>query len=461
MRDRQPSPVSTGRRRRLRVVGAVSAVLSMTALAACSDDEETAPTEPAVVATTAEPSVVSATEAPPTTEPAPETTELAPATTEAAPETTVADAEVSAEAVDWALEYIGAAAGEASGEPVVIGVVDWADYPAEPYTSAMADFISSELGGIDGRPIEIVTCDGGSDPVGCAEQLGSDPDVTAVLENLQFPEKGEFEEALADRKPMLSVDPSRGTGTVSFFTGPLQITSAAGLAAASLLPDGIGKIGVIGANGSEIILENASRYVAPDAEIVLITTPSLFEDTLDAAQLATAIAQADAQDVDVVVVDALAACDFAAPAFEQIGEEPEFVYPYWCVGQDGYVVGEQIDFNAPDLESGEMTVVEGVSAYLSEPADLTIESGYLLWPAADLLRLTKVLNEIGVENASSGLQTALAAYVGPALLGVGNADCTVLPPTVVSAPGACTTLVEVSRRANGVLEYVEPADLNH
>ncbi len=137
-----------------------------------------------------------------------------------------------------------------------------------------------------------------------------------------------------------------------------------------------------------------------------------------------------------------------------------FVWPTWCDQPDGIVVGDQVDFADPDLDSGELTVIEAVDPYLTTPTDLTTQGGALLWAPASLLLLTRVLNDIGVDNAPADLAAALAAYDGPAPFGVGNADCTIVPPTLVTADGACTTVIEVTRRTGGVLEFLEPVDIN-
>jgi branched-chain amino acid transport system substrate-binding protein len=435
--------------------------MAMTALVACSDDGQ-ASTDAATVTTTAPATTTDVTiAAPVATEPVPATTEAAATTAAEAPETTAPDeAAVSAEALAWALDYASGTAGPASGEPVVIGVADFADYPADPYTSAMADFINAELGGIDGRPIEIVSCDGESDAAGCAEQLGGDPDVVAVMESLAD-SKDEFHQALADRKPVLTVDPFLGTQSVAFIAGALQIASATGLAAATVLPGGIGRIAVVGRLGTDVVVATAVHAVAPEAEVVSVRTPeSADEPSFDADALAAAAEAAGASDVDVVIGFAPVVCDTTTAAWDQLGMQPEFVWPTWCEEPDGIVVGDQVDFADPDLESGELTVVEAMDAYLTTPADVTREGGALLWIPAALLLLTSVLNDIGVADASTGLAAALAAYDGPAPFGVGNADCAVVPPTVVSADGACTTVIEVARRAGGLLEFLEPVDLN-
>ena len=445
-------------------MGAAYVLMALTSLVACSDDgaDDIATTSTRTATTVGGGATTSVGNLPSTT-PAPSVlaTDSAPATSDAAPDTTAdASSAVSAEALSWALEYTAGTAGAASGEPVVIGVADFAEYPADPYTSAMAEFVNAELGGIDGRPIEIVQCDGEQDPAGCAEQLAGNPDVVAVLENL-LDTKDEFQLALAGRKPILSIDPFLGTESVSFFTGALQTLTATGLVAGSLLDDGAGRIAIIGGIGVDVVIGPALDLVAPDADVVRVAIPEPGDDTtFDVDALLLAIEAAGAADVDVVVGYAPVACDIAVDAWEQLGARPAFVWPTWCDGPDGRVVGEQVDFASPDVASGELTVVEALRASLPSSTDLEREGGVLLWPAADLLLLTRVLNDIGVDDAATELEGALTAYDGPVLFGVGDADCTARPPTLTTAEGACTTLVEVTERTDGLIEIVDPVDLN-
>lgn len=464
MRADQP-----GRRRRL-IAAAVTCSM-LIGLVACSDDSE--PSAATVDATTAAgdsaATTAPSTDATPANTSAPSAatssaTETASSTTESATDTTTTDTSVvSAEALEWALEYTAGSRGPADGEPVVIGVADApdSDYPTDPYIDAMAEFINAELGGIGGRPIEIVRCDAVTDPAGCADQLANDPDVVAVIENL-LETKEAFALGLGDRKPMLSVDPFIGTPAVGFFVGALQVLTATGLAAAAMLEDGIGRVAIVGGVGTDVVTATALDLAAPDADVVRVVVPEDADqrEAFDVDALLASIEAAGAGDVDVVIGFAPVACDIAVTAWSRLGTEPDFVWPNWCDGQDGIVVGDQVDFADPDLASGELTVVEALRSILPPSTDLERESGVLLWSAADLLLLTRVLDEIGVERAATELQGALAAYDGPALFGVGDADCGVRPPTLVSAAGACTTMVEVTRRADGVLDHLDPVDLN-
>lgn len=85
--------------------------------------------------------------------------------------------------------YLPAAATRATGEPITIGTINQdtgatAAFPELTVADKVAiEFINTELNGVDGRPIELVTCDTGFDPnksTACAQQM-VDADVVAVI----------------------------------------------------------------------------------------------------------------------------------------------------------------------------------------------------------------------------------------------------------------------------------------
>ena len=70
--------------------------------------------------------------------------------------TTVPEEDINA----WAIEYTGGSAGAASGEPVRIGYANTEAIIPEATVGARAavEYVNAELGGIQGRPIELVEC---------------------------------------------------------------------------------------------------------------------------------------------------------------------------------------------------------------------------------------------------------------------------------------------------------------
>ena len=82
----------------------------------------------------------------------------------------------------WALAYTGGTAGAASGDPVRIGYVNQdALFPeATIGIDAAVAYANAELGGIGGRPIELVTCTitVAEDGAACGTQFANDDSIT-------------------------------------------------------------------------------------------------------------------------------------------------------------------------------------------------------------------------------------------------------------------------------------------
>src|SRR3954454_2211177 len=96
----------------------------------------------------------------------------------------------TAEANAWAVDYTGGTTGAAdsSKPPVVIGYVNQeGGVPAFPEatagTKAAVEYVNTELGGIDGHPLELKTClvQAAEDGQKCGTEMVNDPNVKLVL----------------------------------------------------------------------------------------------------------------------------------------------------------------------------------------------------------------------------------------------------------------------------------------
>jgi branched-chain amino acid transport system substrate-binding protein len=85
----------------------------------------------------------------------------------------------------FALKYTGGTAGKASGEPYRVGYVSQDDFlPAATVgASAAAAFINNELGGVGGRPLELVKCPVSTpeDAAQCGTKLANDATISLVI----------------------------------------------------------------------------------------------------------------------------------------------------------------------------------------------------------------------------------------------------------------------------------------
>jgi branched-chain amino acid transport system substrate-binding protein len=117
------------------------------------------------------------------------------------------------------------------GEPIVLGFINQEDTPAGSFpevrlgAAAAVDYINAELGGVDGRPIELVTCKTQGTPEStqtCANRLvESDPVLVLVGEDFQMGSAYPiFEQAGLPVAGLLPVTPADFTSTIAhFFSG--------------------------------------------------------------------------------------------------------------------------------------------------------------------------------------------------------------------------------------------------
>jgi len=85
----------------------------------------------------------------------------------------------------WALKYTGGKAGAASGKPFKVGYVSQDTILPEATVGAKAAvaYINAQLGGIGGRPIQLVECQivTPEDGQKCGTKLANDPDIKLVI----------------------------------------------------------------------------------------------------------------------------------------------------------------------------------------------------------------------------------------------------------------------------------------
>jgi branched-chain amino acid transport system substrate-binding protein len=71
----------------------------------------------------------------------------------------------------------GSSSGELTGDPVLLGSIltitnpAWDNSSVQTVNEAWASYINEELGGIDGRPVQVETCDDRGDPAGTSQCL--------------------------------------------------------------------------------------------------------------------------------------------------------------------------------------------------------------------------------------------------------------------------------------------------
>lgn len=142
---------------------------------------------PTTVPTTVVGSVSSATDASATTTVQATTPAVAATTTTATPATTSPPTSTEPAAspdVAWAAQYLSAEPGRATGDPFKIGWMHNAtDTAGQAGMERSLAYLNAKVGGIRGRPVELVVCDSAGDNGSqrCAAELAANDDLEAVI----------------------------------------------------------------------------------------------------------------------------------------------------------------------------------------------------------------------------------------------------------------------------------------
>lgn len=451
-----------------------SAILGALLLtAACADGDEV---PIAAVATT----TTTTTVVPPTSSSAPDTSSPSSITT-AVPDAGATTAPESAiDPVDaWALAYTGGVAGPATGEPVRIGYANQEDLFPEATDGAAAAvaYLNTRLGGIGGRPVELVACRiaTAEDGARCGQLFASDPTVALVLTGAIVTGNGSFYGALQGTKPVL----------IGNALTPDDLTTAAGVSYS------IGTIGQIPALAlfsttvleprptSVVILhsDNTARRAAAETLLVPVFTAAGIPATLvpvadDAtvddilAVLEPLVPAADAV-IPLVNVQTCISVNDALGALAPVAA-PVVVAPSLCQARamgdhlvasgsigpvpDGwYFVGAGYNVFAPDLESGMQTYVRTLGEHAAATGRAVDPTGFAGPVFANVLTAAKLVNAVGPDAGGPALDGAARAFPGPMMLQAGELACGVVP-----YPAICGHFAGVQRYAGG--EWVAIAD---
>jgi len=402
-------------------------------------------------------------------EPEPEAEEVVEEAEEAEPA-----AELSPE-VQWALDYTGGTAGAATGDPVVIGFNIFEDFfpTIRPAAEATAALINSELGGIDGRPLQIEFCNSNTPEAGatCAAEFANNDDLAA---GLQFTILGnaDFIDSLDGVKPIYTVGPldvsDFGPRSTSYYTGALGAGVGLAFFSLSFEPESVAVLVTddAGGRGGYSVFEPVIQGAG--VELIPVFVPT----TATAPEIEAALQAVDAANVDVLVVGLFdAGCVSAVDAMANIGifgtgDSPVVMSPSTC-----YAPGVQAGLDAagadydipngwyfshygdnvflPDLESGMATTRQIIEGALGEEdfGQVATEQG-----VGGVMTMAKLLNGLDGDYSYDAVQGALRSFEGPMMLQAGPIKCIDENPVF---GGICASRVGIHRFLDG--EWMEIA----
>ncbi|WP_456575555.1 ABC transporter substrate-binding protein [Blastococcus sp. SYSU D00820] len=337
-----------------------------------------------------------------------------------------------------AVDYIGGSAGAAddSLDPLTIGWINeqggsGSKPEATAGLEAAVQLVNEELGGIDGHPLEVVTCFVTSEEEAqqCAQQMYNDASVSMVLTGGAATGAGAIHSILAPSKPILgsqasspadlSAENAHYLGAGPFGQAPLAKYIIDELGAKSVAVIGpafqgttvtlqqiealASEAGVTVTSGTypQGSADVSSAVLASDArqaDAVLVIEPS--------SSGCTAVANAITQYAITAPVVSLSSCADQATVGEALGDLPQWTYP----------LSTLVPSTTVEDESGEVAVfLDAMQTYQPDAntfglAPISFASG---------MYAAKLLTEVGADAVTpEALSAAIGASTGPVFMSV-------------------------------------------
>ena len=402
-------------------------------------------------------------------------TTTASATT-AAPGDTVAPTDISAPAtgasgpsaeIQWALDYVGGTAGEVSGDPVKIGFASSSDLmpDADAAADATVAYVNANLGGIGGRPLEIVHCNMAvaEDGAKCATQFANDDSIVLAVVGQALSGNADFYSTIAGKKPVYTAAPSgvddfTSANTVSYFAGALGASfGIAGFLLEDIQPTSIGFVITDDAAGRggfavlEPVLKSKGAVVSP-----VFVPPTATAPEVEAALQAIG-------DVDTIVIGLFEqGCIAAYDALKNLGIDATTT-PIVAVspchgaamqkhvadaGEAGilpngwYFTGNGYNPFVGDADSGEDTMLDIFNVAGTPEVAFAVGAEEVV---GGLMTMVKHLNAVAGDFSVAAIDDAIRSFEGPVMATAGKMRCGA-PPLF---KGICAMSAGISRYIDG------------
>ncbi len=395
----------------------------------------------------------------------------------------------SVEPVDqWAFDFVGAQ-GPADDGVVRIGFANQPSFSPESDVAARAavDYLNTELTGLAGRRIELVTCpiETVADADACATEFAAD-DVALVVTGALNVGGAELYAALDGVTPVLV---GNGLTTADFLTPSVFGYTVGGAGVVAGLaefitqrlqpsPTTVGVVYLDSDAGNTVL----NLFVAPTfADAGIETTLVPIRPDTDAQTLATDLTSSGAATADVVlaIADATGCADLyealtiieATPTVVGVGlcnstavterldtlGIDDVLPDGWYFGSNGY------SLNIANLDAGIDTYLDKLPQY-GDPiapdgnADIT---GLAPLTFSTFLAVAKAVASTGpdVLDDTTALRTALFEFEGPMPFQAGTLDCGNISVRGIALPSLCASQMGVQQYTNG--EWTPIADANN
>lgn len=377
--------------------------------------------------------------------------------------------------------YTGGRRGEATGEPVRIGYVNQeggtpsfaeATFGAD----AAVDLVNRELGGADGRPIELVKCTvrAEEDGLTCAQKMLADDRIAVVLTGAMFAGNQPLLDALKGRKPVVMANPLTPAEAVdpdgfAFTPGAPGVVEGLVTFLSTMLQPVPQRVAVLyaanpaGEAAFKLLVENQLKTKGMEVTGVAVADtagPQEYGPALEAAGAATA-------DLLLVLVTA-PGCIGTYDALTALGVSTTVVTTGLCFGLSMQQHLAQLGVGG-DAPNGWFFGAYGYSYFIPDEntdtylaivrtfardrgvgrVDYTGFAGPLF---ANVLVLTRFFNERGADATPDDLRDAARSFTGPVFGVSGTMACGANPVF----PALCGSEVGVQQYIDG--RWVSIAD---
>lgn len=368
----------------------------------------------------------------------------------------------------WALDYTKGTPVVASGDPIKIGFANSSDFfPAVDEGAQVAvDYVNNYLGGVAGRPIEIVSCTltTQEDGAKCGAEFANDPDITIAMIGSALAGSSDFFNAVAGKKASytatpLGVDDFLSTTSVSYAGGALSAGMGIATYVLELAPKTVAVVATddVAGRGGFSVFEG----IVKPAGITL--SPVFVPPTATAPEVEAAMRAVNAQNADALVIGLFEqGCIAAYDALKSMGIDgtaKNIISTSVCWGPavrehlasagDGNALPNGWYFSwdgyspfIPNAESGMDTYLAAMNA--AGKGDIASSYGVGSTFAA-IFSMTRLLNDADGDFSSANLDTLIRGFTGPSMLMAGDLACGT--PTVFK--GVCRMKASITRFIDG------------
>ena len=359
--------------------------------------------------------------------------------------TVASNDDMTPDKVAWATTFIGGKAGKAdsSQTPVKIGWINQdggaVSLPeATDGAKAAEAFINDQLGGLQGHPLQLVTCSVTAEEDGqkCGTQFVNDKDVKGIAQGILVVGNQSLYSVVDGQVPdfVASLNATQdftAKNTMSYFPGSPDISQGLAIYAAKDLAAKSAGIIYIDTAAAAAAAQR-SKDTLGQLGVSKVTTVAVPANATGPA-VASALQAAGADKVDALLVRAtVPVCISIIDGMQSLGLKTPVLSPATCMAspisdhlngsfpENWYFASTGYNPFVPDLQSGNATFRAAMKQY-KPSAPITPFSNQSFGTVMDM---AKLINQVGVANLTAdALTTAGKGFTAPGMAVAGTLKC--------------------------------------